>query len=123
MTSGEEDGNGFYAKARTLAPDLKYDSSIVISAALKRNWGCEPWKSGYERGIKFPPLAELRAPSTRSMASRNGRSQPDGARARLGCSVSDLRKKPRPFRPTRPNADSTGSLGQVGRARPPIWAG
>jgi hypothetical protein len=36
VTSGEENGEGFHAKARTLAPDLKYDSSIVISAALKR---------------------------------------------------------------------------------------
>jgi len=61
VTSGEENGDGFYPKARTLAPDLKYDSSMVISAALKRDWGCEPWKSGYERGIKFPPLKQLRA--------------------------------------------------------------
>jgi hypothetical protein len=60
VTSGEESGNGFYPKARSLAPDLKYDSSIVISAALKKDWGCESWKSGYERGIKFPPLTELR---------------------------------------------------------------
>ena len=60
VTSGEENGNGFYPKARSLAPDLKYDSSIVISAALKKEWGCESWKSGYERGIKFPPLTQLR---------------------------------------------------------------
>jgi hypothetical protein len=61
VTSGEENGNGFYPKVRSLAPDLKYDSSIVIGAALKKDWECEPWKSGYERGIKFPPLAKLRA--------------------------------------------------------------
>lgn len=60
VTSGEEDGNGFYPKARSLVPDLKYNSSIVIATALKR-WGCEPWHSGPLRGIKFPPLAELRA--------------------------------------------------------------
>jgi hypothetical protein len=60
VTSGEEDGNGFYPKARSLVPDLKYDSSIVIATALKR-WGCEPRHSGPLRGIKFPPLAELRA--------------------------------------------------------------
>jgi hypothetical protein len=60
VTSGEENGDGFYPKARMLAPDLKYDSSIVIGRALK-DWGCEPWKSGYERGIKFPPLKQLRA--------------------------------------------------------------
>ena len=57
ITSGEENGNGFYPKAKSLVPDLKYDSSIVISTALKKDWGCEPWKSGYERGVKFPPLA------------------------------------------------------------------
>ena len=60
ITSGEEHGNGFYAHAKSLVPDLKYDSSIVIAAALKRDWKCEAWKSGYRRGIKFPSLQELR---------------------------------------------------------------
>ena len=60
ITSGEENGNGFYPKAKSLAPDLKYVSSIVIGAALKKDWECEAWKSGWERGIKFPPLAKLR---------------------------------------------------------------
>ena len=54
VTSGEDSGNGFYPKARSLAPDLKYELSIVIGAALKKHWGCNAWKSGYERGIQFP---------------------------------------------------------------------
>ena len=59
VTSGEENGDGFYPKARSLAPDLKYASSVVIAAALK-GWGCKAWKSGNLRGIEFPPLKELR---------------------------------------------------------------
>jgi hypothetical protein len=61
VTTGEEDLKGFYHHARTLVPDLRYDSSIVIASKLKDEWGCGPWKSGYQRGITFPPLAELRA--------------------------------------------------------------
>jgi Mesyanzhinovviridae DNA primase len=61
ITSGEEEGAGFYHQARGLAPELKFDSQIVIHNALKKNWGCESWKSGNQRGIKFPPLVELRA--------------------------------------------------------------
>jgi hypothetical protein len=60
VTTGEEKGDGFYCNARALAPDLKHDSSIIISATLKKHWKCESWKSGNQRGIKFPPLAELR---------------------------------------------------------------
>jgi hypothetical protein len=59
VTTGEEKGEGFYPAAKSLVPDLKYDSSIVISNRLK-DWGCDAWKSGYQRGLKFPPLAELR---------------------------------------------------------------
>ena len=61
VTTGEEERKGFYHQARELVPDLKHDGSIVIINKLKEEWGCEPWKSGNQRGIKFPPLAELRA--------------------------------------------------------------
>ena len=61
MTTGEEDARGFYHHARTLVPDLRYNSSIVIANKLKEVWGCVPWKSGYQRAIPFPPLTELRA--------------------------------------------------------------
>jgi hypothetical protein len=61
VTTGEENGDGFYPRARALAPELKFDSSIIIHNALKHDWKCETWKSGCQRGVKFPPLAELRA--------------------------------------------------------------
>jgi hypothetical protein len=60
ITSGEERGEGFYYGARSLVPDFKYVSSIVISQALKENWECVPWKAGNRRGIKFPLLGRLR---------------------------------------------------------------
>ena len=60
VTTGEEKGDGFYCAARALVPDLKYESSIVISNKLKEEWGCSAWKSGNQRGLRFPLLAELR---------------------------------------------------------------
>jgi hypothetical protein len=60
VTSGEEDGDGFYTKARTLVPDLKYLGSIVLSNKLKDEWGCTTWHSGNLRGLRFLPLDELR---------------------------------------------------------------
>ena len=60
ITTGEDEGKGFYPSARILVPDLKHVSSIVIAAALKEQWQCKMWKSGYRRGLAFPPLAELR---------------------------------------------------------------
>jgi hypothetical protein len=59
VTTGEDERTGFYYSVRILVPDLKYDSSIVIANRLKE-WGCEPWKSGNQRGIRFPALADLR---------------------------------------------------------------
>ena len=53
VTTGEEDAKGFYHHARTLVPDLRHDGSIVIANKLKE-WGCEAWHSGYQRGIKSP---------------------------------------------------------------------
>jgi Family of unknown function (DUF5906) len=61
VTSGEEKEEGFYCAARRLAPDLRHSGSRVITMALRNHWGCKSWKSGYQRGIEFPPLAELRA--------------------------------------------------------------
>jgi hypothetical protein len=61
ITTGEEKGEGFYIAARHMAPELKHENSIVIARVLTEHWGCSNWHSGYRRGIKFPPLAELRA--------------------------------------------------------------
>src|SRR5262249_8360490 len=60
ITSGEEKGQGFYCAARTLVPDLKHSSSIVIGDALKADWGCVPWKDSHKRGLRFLSLAKLR---------------------------------------------------------------
>ena len=61
LTSGEGEGKGFYAHAKTIVPDLKFASSITIATALVDEWNCERWKSGERRGIRFPELAQLRA--------------------------------------------------------------
>lgn len=60
ITSGEEKGEGFYCGARNMVPDLRHESSIVVAKTLTDYWGCGNWHSGYQRGIKFPPLADLR---------------------------------------------------------------
>lgn len=60
ITSGEDKNEGFYWAARSLVPDLKYVSSIVISNALKNDWKCVSWKDSSRRGIKFPKLPHLR---------------------------------------------------------------
>jgi Mesyanzhinovviridae DNA primase len=61
ITTGEEKGEGFYCGARSMVPELRHDGSIVVAKTLKEGWGCKSWKSGYRRGIEFPPLPELRA--------------------------------------------------------------
>lgn len=60
ITTGEDKGEGFYPAARTLSPDLRHQSSQIIAVSLQKDWGCTRWKSGYQRGIQFPPLPELR---------------------------------------------------------------
>jgi hypothetical protein len=60
ITTGEDKGEGFYCGARSMVPELRHDSSIVVAKSLKDDWGCKTWKSGYRRGIEFPPLSDLR---------------------------------------------------------------
>jgi hypothetical protein len=60
ITTGEDKGEGFYPAARKLSPDLKHLSSKIIAVSLQKDWGCIRWKSGYQRGMRFPPLADLR---------------------------------------------------------------
>jgi hypothetical protein len=60
LTSGEPDGKGLYHAAKSLVPDLRYVSSVVIAKALREEWECIPWKSGAQRGLRFPTLARLR---------------------------------------------------------------
>jgi hypothetical protein len=61
ITTGEGEGKGFYAHAKSVVPDLKFTSSITIATTLVEKWKCMRWKSGSIRGIAFPPLDELRA--------------------------------------------------------------
>jgi Mesyanzhinovviridae DNA primase len=61
ITTGEDEGAGFYAGARAMVPELKYESSIVMARTLKNDWGCKTWKSNSRRGIAFPTLSQLRA--------------------------------------------------------------
>jgi hypothetical protein len=60
VTTGEDRGQGFWASARRLVPELKYKSAPVIASELKVNWACRPWKSHGRRGVEFPSLSELR---------------------------------------------------------------
>ena len=59
VTTGDDRGQGFWAAARRLVPELKYRSTPVIASELKK-WGCLPWRGHLRRGMTFPPLAELR---------------------------------------------------------------
>jgi hypothetical protein len=76
ITTGEDKGEGFYPAARKFAPDLKHLSSQIIAVSLRKDWGCNRWKSGYQRGIKFPTSPNCESASTSATASRNGRSSP-----------------------------------------------
>jgi hypothetical protein len=60
VTSGEDRGRGFYVAARRLVPDLRHRSSRVIANELIKSWGATTWTSHGLRGLRFPPLADLR---------------------------------------------------------------
>jgi hypothetical protein len=60
LTTGETEGNGFYAYAKKLVPDLKHAGSITIATTTVEEWGCSRWKSGGQRGIRFPSIQKLR---------------------------------------------------------------
>jgi hypothetical protein len=59
-TLGEADGTGLWAYAKKVVPDLRYRSSRLIMKHLREDWGCKGWHRMTERGVEFPPLAELR---------------------------------------------------------------
>jgi hypothetical protein len=60
VTTGESKGEGFYAAARVLVPDLKHISSTAIARRLHERWECTSWHIGDQRGIRFPLLQVLR---------------------------------------------------------------
>jgi hypothetical protein len=87
VTTGEDKGEGFYPAARKFAPDLKHLSSQIIAVTLKKEWGCTRYKSGYQRGIKFPPSPNCENSLISGTANRNGRSnrdQPSGVAKNVG---------------------------------------
>jgi hypothetical protein len=51
---------GFFKSAMSIVPDLKHQGWIVVQRTLKEEWGCVPWKDTHLRGLRFPPLCELR---------------------------------------------------------------
>ncbi len=60
VTDGEANREGFWHYAKTTVPDLRHRTSRSLMPEL-REWGCEPYKSGNVRGVRFPTLADLRA--------------------------------------------------------------
>jgi Family of unknown function (DUF5906) len=60
ITSEAPDRKGFFKAAQSRFPDLRHSSWMVTSRALKEEWGCTPWKTNHQRGIRFLPLRELR---------------------------------------------------------------
>jgi hypothetical protein len=60
ISTGEEHGRGFYHYAKKKVPELDRKSSQALGNVLKDDWDCLAWRSNTERGIQFPPLAELR---------------------------------------------------------------
>ena len=61
ITTGEALGVGFWAYCKKNVFGLKFETSMTMSGILRTEWGCKHWHSGNQNGIKFPPLAELRA--------------------------------------------------------------
>jgi hypothetical protein len=59
ITNGEAEREGFWHYAKTTVPDLRHRTSRSLMPEL-REWGCEPYKSGSVRGVRFPALDELR---------------------------------------------------------------
>jgi hypothetical protein len=60
LTTGERRGEGFWQWMKDEFRDLQYLNSRTILGQLKE-WGCTRWHAGSQRGIAFPPLADLRA--------------------------------------------------------------
>jgi hypothetical protein len=63
ITNGESQGEGFICAVRTMISDqsLRLMAPSVIKQLLRDNYDCQHWKSNSKNGIKFPPLAALRA--------------------------------------------------------------
>lgn len=60
-TMNEELGFGFISYAKKTAPGLRYSKAQSIKKELIEQWGCASYAGNGKRGVRFPPLAELRA--------------------------------------------------------------
>ena len=61
VTTGEQRNEGFWQWAKDNIPGLKHLSSRALVGRLCKEWNCTRWHAGSQRGIAFPPLADLRA--------------------------------------------------------------
>lgn len=63
ITTGTKRGEGFWSWARDTFPDLRFRSPESIAMELKEKWNVTKWHQGRLglRGVRFPPLADLRA--------------------------------------------------------------
>lgn len=59
-TSGEQGGTGFWSSIQGKVKGLRHETSRSMMPKLKKRYGCEGFKSGNVRGVKFPPLGDLR---------------------------------------------------------------
>lgn len=60
-TMNEEQGFGFIAAAKRTTPSLRHTKAHIIKRELIKEWGCKEYDSNGKRGLKFPPLSELRS--------------------------------------------------------------
>jgi hypothetical protein len=61
VTSGEKSGTGFLSWAIQSDRSLRHMQGQKIRKALIDDYGCKPFSRDGDRGLDFPPLAELRA--------------------------------------------------------------
>jgi hypothetical protein len=90
VTSGADDGNGFWPRALKLVPDLKHQSNRVTANALKKEWGCTSWESNGLCGLRFPALQEMRT----SFDAKHGPQEWDSKREVWGQVVTNDGSEP-----------------------------
>ena len=113
-------GRGLLLRRAVMVPELRHDSSIVVAKTLKEEWGCKTWKSGYRRGIEFPPLLELRAMFDRRHGPQDWPADVvdwEGAR-----DLERVHQNARPTRPSRPRAEGAQAAPAKSLLNK-IWAG
>ena len=90
ITSGAEDGEGFWPRALRLVPELKHQSTRVTANMLKKEWDCKSWEGNGLCGLLFPPLKKLRE----KFDKKHGPQGWDSKRQEWGQKVSNEGNKP-----------------------------